>query len=66
MKKPTTIIKYQYGTKHVFHYESISEAARCLKVSTQCVWQAYYTQHKCRTFEVNLETKKNFDLNKFV
>lgn len=66
MKKPTTIIKYQHGTKYVFHYESIHEAARCLGVAQPTPWQAYYTQHKCRTFEIKFETKKNFDLNKFV
>lgn len=66
MKKITTITKYQHGAKHVFQYESISEAARCLGVTQPTLWRACYTQHKCKTFEVSFETKKNFDLNKFI
>lgn len=65
-KKPVTITKYQNGGKFVFHYDSISEAAKCLRVSKPTLWQAKYTQHKCRTFEVNFETKKTFDLTKFL
>lgn len=65
-KKPVAITKYQHGGKYVFQYESIAEAAKCLRVSQQCVWQARYTQHKCRTFEVSFETKKNFDITKFL
>lgn len=65
-KKPTVIIKYQHGGKFVFHYESISEAAKALNVAFPTIWKAYYCQHKCRTFEVKFETKKNFDVNKFV
>lgn len=32
-KKPTTIIKYQHGGKYVFHYESITAAAKALRVA---------------------------------
>lgn len=66
MKKITTITKWQHGTKYEFQYKSISEAVRCLGVSPQCVWSARYTQHKCKTFEISFETKKNFDLTKFI
>ncbi len=63
--KPVTIVKIQHGAKYTFKYRSITEAARGLRVSPQCVWQAYYTQHKCRTFEIYMKPKKNFDITKF-
>lgn len=66
MKRSTTIAKWQHGIKYEFHYESTKEAAKCLRVAPPTLWTAKYKQHKCRTFEVNFETKKNFYLTKFV
>lgn len=64
--KPCTITKIQHGGRYTFKYPSISEAARCLRVNVTTIWKAYYCQHKCKTFEVTFETKKNFDITRFV
>lgn len=64
-KKPVTISKIQDGGLYTFHYESIHEAARHLRVTPTTVFKAFYCQHKCQTFEVSMTPKQDFDLTKF-
>lgn len=65
-KKSVTIIKQQHGATYNFQYESITECARCLRVAPETVFQAYYTQHKCKGFEIRMKPKKNFKPVNFI
>ena len=64
--KKVCIIKHQHGAVYKFWYPSICEAARCLGVSKEAVWSAFYNQHKCQTFQVSMEPKRGYDLDKFI
>lgn len=41
--KPVTIVKIQHGAMYTFKYRSITEAARGLRVSPQCVASLLFT-----------------------